>query len=118
LAEANRLRGQHRYRPALGLYLQVIERYPSSIQASAARVAAAAIRLEQFGDVQGAERLYRDAKTSSGQLTPEAQFGLAEVYRARGDYPAEERALDEFVHRYSDSPLVSAAKRRLRSLEQ
>jgi len=117
LAEANALRGRHRYRQALDLYLRVIERYPSSMQASAARVAAAAMRLEQFGDVQGAERLYREAKTTGGELTAEAQFGLAEVFRARNDANAERQALHEFTARYPDNPLKSVAERRLQVLE-
>lgn len=116
LAEANALRGQRRYREALDLYSEVIERYPGSIQSSAARVAAAAIRLEQFGDVQGAERLYREAKTSGGQLTAEAQFGLAEVARARGDASAESSALEEFLRLYPGNPLGAAARRRLDAL--
>lgn len=117
LAEANALRGRHRYRQALDLYLRVIDRYPSSMQASAARVAAAAMRLEQFGDVQGAERLYREAKTTGGELTAEAEFGLAEVFRARHDRSAELQALHEFTVRYPDNPLTSVAERRLQVLE-
>jgi tetratricopeptide (TPR) repeat protein len=118
LADANALRGQHRYREALALYLQVIRGYPDSIQASAARVAAAALELEQFGNIQGAEHLYRDAKTTGGKLIPEAEFGLAQVFRARADAAGERKALQEFVARYPESPLVSAAERRLETLER
>jgi tetratricopeptide (TPR) repeat protein len=116
LADANSLRGEHRYREALALYLQVIRGYPDSIQASAARVAAAALELEQLGNIQGAEHLYREAKTSGGKLTPEAAFGLAQVLRARADAAGERKALQEFVTRYPESPLVSAAERRLETL--
>jgi tetratricopeptide (TPR) repeat protein len=116
LAAANRLRSRHRYRDALALYSQVIAMDPNGIQASAARVAAAEMKLEQFGDIAGAERLYREAKTQGGELTAEAQFGLSQVARARGDAPAERRALQDFLARHPESPLVSAARRRLSTL--
>jgi tetratricopeptide (TPR) repeat protein len=116
LAAANRLRSRHRYREALAVYSQVIAMDPDGIQASAARVAAAEMKLEQFGDIAGAERLYREAKTQGGELTAEAQFGLSQVARARGDAPAERRALQDFVARHPESPLVSAARRRLSTL--
>jgi tetratricopeptide (TPR) repeat protein len=116
LAAANSLRSRHRYREALALYSQVIEMDPNGIQASAARVAAAEMKLEQFGDIAGAERLYREAKTQGGELTAEAQFGLSQVARARGDAPTERRALQDFLARHPESPLVSAARRRLSTL--
>ena len=116
LAAANSLRSRHRYREALALYSQVIELDPNGIQASAARVAAAEMKLEQFGDIAGAERLYREAKTQGGELTAEAQFGLSQVARARGDAPTERRALQDFLARHPESPLVSAARRRLSTL--
>jgi tetratricopeptide (TPR) repeat protein len=116
LAAANGLRSRHRYREALALYLQVIEMAPTGIQASVARVAAAEMQLEQFGDVAGAERLYREAKTRGGELTTEAQFGLSQVARARADAPGERRALQDFLSRHPESPLAAAARRRLNTL--
>lgn len=116
LAAANSLRSRHRYREALALYLQVIEMAPSGMQASVARVAAAEMQLDHFGDVAGAERLYRDAKTHGGELTTEAQFGLAQVARARADAPGERRALQDFLSRHPESPLGAAARRRLNTL--
>jgi hypothetical protein len=38
------------------------------------------------------------------------------VARARGDAPAERRALQDFLARHPESPLVSAARRRLSTL--
>lgn len=117
LATANTLRGERRYREAIGAYLQVIELDPNGMSAAVARVAAAELRLEHFGDVAGAEQLYRQAKTRGGELTAEAQFGLAQVYRARAETARERRALEEFVARHPESPLVAAARRRLQALE-
>jgi hypothetical protein len=97
--------------------LQVIELAPDGMPAAVARIAAAEMRLEHFGDVAGAERLYRQAKTRGGELTAEAQFGLAQVYRARGQTGREQHTLEEFVARHPESPLVAAARRRLQALE-
>jgi tetratricopeptide (TPR) repeat protein len=116
LAAANGLRSRHRYREALALYLRVIETDPNGMQASVARVAAAEMQLEQFGDVAGAERLYREARTQGGELTAEAQFGLAQVARVRGDAPGERLALQDFLGRHPESPLAAAARRRLNTL--
>ncbi|MEY2935632.1 MAG: hypothetical protein RL033_6381 [Pseudomonadota bacterium] len=116
LAAASALRARHRYREALALYLQVIELDPDGMQASVARVAAAEVQLDHLGDTAGAERLYREAKTQGGELTAEAQFGLAQVARARGDATSERLALQDFLSRHPGSPLVSAARRRLSAL--
>lgn len=116
LAAASALRARHRYREALALYLQVIELDPDGMQASVARVAAAEVQLDHLGDTAGAERLYREAKTQGGELTAEAQFGLAQVARARGDATSERQALQDFLSRHPGSPLVSAARRRMSAL--
>jgi tetratricopeptide (TPR) repeat protein len=116
LAAANSLRSRHRYREALAVYLQLIEMDPNGMQASVARVAAAEMQLEQFHDVAGAERLYREARTQGGELTAEAQFGLSQVARARADAPGERRALQDFLSRHPESPLAAAARRRLNTV--
>ncbi|MEO8177966.1 MAG: hypothetical protein ABI895_03945 [Deltaproteobacteria bacterium] len=116
LAAANSLRSRHRYREALALYLEVIEIAPNGMQAGVARVAAAEMLLEHVGDVAGAERLYREARTQGGELTAEAQFGLSQVARARADAPGERRALQDFLTRHPESPLAAAARRRLSTL--
>lgn len=118
LARANALRGKRQYREALDLYLHVISEYPDSMQSRAAQLAAAAIRLEQLRDVDGAEELYQAVrKTSDGELAAQAAFGLAEVARARADRGAEARALRDFVARHGGHPLAAAARRRLNALE-
>lgn len=117
LAQANSLRGERRYGEALERYLYVAQAYPKSMQARAAQLAAAAIRLERFGDADGAERLYRRLAAEPGELQAEAEFGLAEVARARGDRALEDRALRNFMERHGEHPLAAAAARRLRALE-
>jgi TolA-binding protein len=117
LARANSLRGEHRYREALDLYLHVVQEYPRSQQARAAQLAAAAICLEQLRDIDGAERLYRAVQAGSGEVSAEADFGLAEVARARGDRSGEMRALREFLGRHAGHPLEAAAERRMNALE-
>jgi tetratricopeptide (TPR) repeat protein len=116
LARANSLRGEHRYREALDLYLHVAREYPRSQQARAAQLAAAALCLEQLRDVDTAERLYRAVQAGSGERPAEADFGLAEVARARGDRAGEKRALREFLERHAGHPLEAAAERRMNAL--
>jgi tetratricopeptide (TPR) repeat protein len=118
LARANALRGKRQYREALDLYLYVVSEYPDSMQSRSAQLAAAAIRLEQLRDIDGAEELYQAVLDNShGELAAQAAFGIAEVARARADRSAEARALREFLARHASHPLAAAARRRLGALE-
>lgn len=118
LSRANTLRGQRRWADALAAYLAVVERHPRSRQAQAARVAAAALELERFGNAADAERLYAAAAERGPELAAEARFGIAESHRARGDARREREALRTFLQRHPESPLVAAARRRLQSLDR
>jgi hypothetical protein len=118
LERANTLRGERRFGPALQAYLAVVQRYPNSLQAQAARVAAASLSLEHFSDGEGAERLYSEAAARGTELSAEAAFGIAESHRARGDAERESAALRGFLRAHPQSPLVAVAERRLRELEK
>lgn len=118
LARANAARGARRYSEALESYSRVVERYPSTLQAQAARVAAAALSLEQFGDTKAAERLYLAAAARGGALGAEARHGLADVYRARGDTASERAALVELLRAHPQSPLARSARARLAELHR
>lgn len=116
LERANAARGARRYSEALDTYSSVVERYPSSLQAQAARVAAAALWLERFHDLPAAERLYASALARGGEVAVEARHGLAEVYRARGDSARERAALVEMVQAHPHHPLTEKARARLREM--
>lgn len=116
LGQANELRRQQRYGDALERYLEVVERYPGTLEAQAARVSAATLRLEHFSDSAGAERLFRQASQGGGELSAEAEFGIAESLRAAGDTVRERAALERFLERHPDSPLARAARERRSSL--
>jgi tetratricopeptide (TPR) repeat protein len=116
LEQANRLRRDKRYAEALNVYLEVVRDYPQSLQAQAARVAAADLKLEHMHDVDGAQRLYNEAKRQGGAATEEAAYGLAQSYRQRGDIAQEREALQHFIRSYPESPLVASARKRLAAL--
>jgi tetratricopeptide (TPR) repeat protein len=118
LERANTARRARRYSDALDDYSSVVERYPNSLQAQAARVAAAALWLEQFHDTRAAERLYASALARGGELTVEARHGLAEVYRARGDSARERAARVEIVQAHPQHPLADTARARLRDMQR
>jgi len=116
LEQANALRSARRYADALQLYLEVVRSFPRSLQAQAARVAAADLKLEHFHDPVGARQLYKDATRSGGALSEEAAFGLAETYRQQADVAKERAALTYFLRHYPGSSLVSGASKRLHAL--
>jgi tetratricopeptide (TPR) repeat protein len=116
LEQANRLRREQRYAEALTVYLQVAADYPRSLQAQAARVAAADIKLEHLRDAAGAQQLYNAASQQGGALSEEAAFGLAESHRQTGDVKREREALERFVVSFPNSPSAPRARQRLQAL--
>lgn len=116
LRRANQARKARRYDEALKLYLEVVDTYPHSLQAQAARVSAASLTLEHQKDPDRARELYDDANRRGGQLSEEASYGLAETHRRSGDEVAERQALERFLRRYPKSPLARVARKRLQTL--
>jgi tetratricopeptide (TPR) repeat protein len=117
LGKANTARGSGKYAAALKLYQDVMRRFPSTRQADAARLAVASLRLEHFGDVEGAERLF-DEGTKRGTMSAEALYGLADAKRRRGDHDAELAVLQRLVREHPNSPLSRSASKRIQSLQQ
>jgi hypothetical protein len=113
LEQANRLRAQKKWREAEAAYQRVIQVSPSSAEAQSARVAAAALRLEQLHDPQGAERLFGQAERQGGALSEEAAWGLCETRRARGDREGEARALGQFLRSFPEGVMAPRARARL-----
>jgi TolA-binding protein len=99
------------------VYQQVAERYPNTRQAEAARLAAAALRLEHLDDAEGAASEYRASAALRGQLSEEAAYGLAEAHGAAGKTDLEKRQLEQFIASYPKSPLAPSARRRLIEIE-
>lgn len=118
LLMANELRARGRWKEAEGLYLRAIRAQPSSLAAYVARVASGSLRLEHLGNARGALLHFEEALRLQphGVLSEEARHGIAEAWRALGDRAAETRALNEFLARHPDSPLVATARARLREL--
>lgn len=116
LEKANHLRAQKKWRQAEAAYQRVIQVAPGSAEAQAARVAAAALRLDQLHDPQGAERLFDQAEKRGGALTEEAAWGLVEARRARGDREGEARALRQFVQSFPAGAMAPRARSRLAEL--
>ena len=119
LRQANQLRAQKRWADAERMYRRVATEYPGTQEAYAGTVAAASIRLEHLGDPNGARALYGEAQQSrpNGGLSEEAEFGVAESYRAAGNERAETAALRSFLAHHPDSPLRAKAQARLAELE-
>lgn len=114
LGRASALRKAHSYKAALAVYELILTRYPGSRQSAIARVAAAQIELSQFGDARTAQRRFQEAQGDS-ELGPEALFGLAEACRAQGDVAGERKALNRLLKEHPESPLATAARKRLAS---
>ncbi len=117
LAIANRLRGERNWRAAERTYQRVIQSFPGSREAYAARVAAGDLRLHHLGDPRGALRLFRSASRGQGALSEEAAWGVVEAHRSLGDANAEGRALRSFLASFPQSLHRTRAQARLTTIE-
>jgi tetratricopeptide (TPR) repeat protein len=118
LREANRLRGAGSYRQAERLYTEISRSTADADAAYAARIAAASLRLEQLANPRGALALYRESlrSRSSGPLSEEARYGVAQCHRALGDARGEARALRALLEVHPRTLLREQAEARLRAL--
>jgi tetratricopeptide (TPR) repeat protein len=118
LARANALRAERRWAAAERAYRKVLSAGASEQQRYVALVAAASLTLQHLGKPAHALALYRSALTlvPKGDLTEEAEFGVAECYRTLGDTTHERAALDRFASDHPDSWLIDGVRRRLAEL--
>jgi hypothetical protein len=118
LQKANHLRAEGRFQAAADTYALVYERYPRSLSAYAARVAAASLELEHLGRPLRAERLFESALQAhpAGALDLEARQGLALSLRDLGKRQEEERALHALIAAHGASPAARRAEARLKEL--
>ena len=118
LQRANRLRAEGKYRAAADAYLLVVERFPGSLSAYAAQVAAASLMREYLNAPKRASRLYRSALSArpGGALNLEALQGLALSHQDLGDIRRERATLRALVAKHPLTPAARRAEARLREL--
>lgn len=109
-ARASRARREGRSAVALGLYLDVTDRFPTAPEAGQAQLAAAELLL-QAGQAQAALDGFRRARVRTSAA--EALWGEARALRALRRVDEEHRALTELTERYPQSPYAEAARKRL-----
>jgi hypothetical protein len=119
MQKANRLRAIGQFREASQTYGLVYDRFPRSLSAYVARIAAAAIELEHLSNPTLARHLFEQAlrEQPAGALDLEARQGLSVALRDLEDRPAEVRALQSLVSAHPDSPAARRAQVRLREID-
>jgi tetratricopeptide (TPR) repeat protein len=118
LQRANRQRAEGRFQSAADTYAQVYERYPRSLSAYAAQVAAASIELEHLGKPDHARKLFESALRShpKGALDLEARQGLSLSLRELGRDRDEVSSLRALIRDHGESPAARRADARLKEL--
>lgn len=116
LAKANAQRAAHAWKAADELYARVSASAPTGLAGQTALVASATLHLEHLNDPAGAERRFRAVLAHPGGLAEDARWGLAECARAKGDAPAEKRALSDFLAHHPSSAIAPRAHARLAEL--
>jgi len=106
---ANEARRSGERAAAIALYQELIDRYPSAVEAEDARVLLGNLQLGQRapGAALGEFERYGD-----GALTPEALWGQARALRSLQS-PDERVVLEHIVRDYPDSPYAKSARQRL-----
>jgi tetratricopeptide (TPR) repeat protein len=120
LERANRLRAEGAFAEARDTYAQVVRRYPSTLSAYAAQVAAGSLELEHLSQPDEARRLFERALASrpAGALSLEIYQGLAASYAALGRTRDEARTLRRLVSSYPHAHAAKRANVRLEELER
>lgn len=115
LAHANALRAQRRWVAAEHLYREARGSAATELQRYVALVASASLSLQHLGKPARALALYRSALAlmPNGDLEEEAEFGMAECYRALGDTSAELAVLQQFSVDHPDSWIIESVRQRL-----
>ena len=118
LQKANHQRALGQFAGAAQTYAQVYERFPRSVPAYVARVAAAAIELEHLSNPTLARKLFEQAlrEQPRGALDLEARQGLSVALRDLEDRSGERDALKALVSHHPDSPAARRAQVRLREI--
>lgn len=118
MQRANRLRAEGRFQSAAETYALVYTRYPRSLSAYAAQVAAGSIELEHLGKPNHARKLFEGALRGHphGALDLEARQGLALSLRDMGKDQEEIRALRALIKAHTESPAARRAEARLEEL--
>jgi len=118
MQRANQLLQQKRWRDAEQTYYKVYKRYPGTMSAYVALVAAASIRLEHLDNPKGAIALYQYAIRSNprGALDLEAHFGIAQSWRELGNRQQEISALETLLEKYQSGPTARNAQQRLEAI--
>ena len=120
LQRANRLRAEGHFQSAAETYALVYERYPRSLSAYAAQVAAGSIELEHLGKSNHARKLFESALHGHprGALDLEARQGLALSLRDMGKDQEEKLALRALIKAHAESPAARRAEARLEELAE
>lgn len=118
LQRANQLRAEGRFQTAADTYAQVYERYPRSLSAYAAQIAAASIALEHLSKPQHARSLFESALRGhpKGALDLEARQGLVLSLRDLGRDRDEAQALRGLIRAHGETPAARRAEARLKEL--
>lgn len=118
LQRANRLRAEGRFQSAADTYAQLYERYPRSLSAYAAQVAAASIELEHLGKPEHARKLFESALRAhpKGALDLEARQGLSLSLHDLGRDRDEASSLRALIRDHGESPAARRAEARLEEL--
>ncbi|HET9958750.1 MAG TPA: tetratricopeptide repeat protein [Polyangiaceae bacterium] len=110
-ARANLLRREGRGADAADLYRQLLERYPRSREAGPARLALA--KYLHAKDPARALIEYRALASSGGALRAEALWGISESAERVGERALADRALNDLVREFPDSPYAEVARARI-----
>ena len=118
LQKANHQRALGQFADAAQTYAQVYERFPRSVSAYVARVAAGAIELEHLSNPTLARKLFEQAlrEQPRGALDLEARQGLSVALRDLEDRTGDRDALKSRVAHPPDSPAARRAQVRLREI--
>jgi TolA-binding protein len=109
LRRAQELRQNARWSDAAAAYRRLQAAHPRSAEARAVHVSLGELLLTRLGDPSGALRAFE--AYGGGPLAQEARWGRIRALRALGRAAEAERAAEDFVRAYPDSPAAKTLKK-------
>lgn len=110
--QANRLRRQNQFEPAIRAYRSIVDGFPATPQAQLSRMALA--KLLSPADPNQALAYYESVISHGGHLRAEALWGKAEVARRLGRGNVERDALSALARDFPQTPYAEVARKRLK----
>ncbi|MCA9707626.1 MAG: tetratricopeptide repeat protein, partial [Myxococcales bacterium] len=103
---------------AMASYQRLVERFPASAEAKAARVSLGRLELRRGRAKQALAHFDAYLASAAGELAEEARYGRIRALRALGRHAQELASIEAFLAEYGDGMYAARLRKRAEELRQ